>query len=63
LQYEKQEKIYLNAYENGAELYAGLMEYMVFYNEIHPHQSLDYQIPAIFYKKNCAIVWKFVKKL
>jgi putative transposase len=59
----KQEKIYLNAYENGAELYAGLMEYMVFYNEIRPHQSLDYQIPAIFYKKNCAIVWKFVKKL
>jgi hypothetical protein len=23
----------------------------------------DFKIPAIFYKKNCAIVWKFVKKL
>jgi len=48
----KQEKIYLNAYETGAELFAGLREYFTFYNEKRPHQSLNYQNPAIIYKNN-----------
>lgn len=51
----KQEKIYLNAYQTGAELYAGLKEYIRFYNEKRPHQSLDYQQPARFYKENLCV--------
>ena len=46
----KQEKIYLNAYENGRELYVGLKEYFDFYNFKRPHQSLDYKCPAGFYE-------------
>jgi putative transposase len=51
----KQEKIYLAAYETGSELYAGLHEYIRFYNEKRPHQSLDYQCPAKIYKENLRI--------
>lgn len=48
----KQEKIYLNAYETGTELYAGLKEYFAFYNNRRPHQSLDYKYPVnIFHEK------------
>jgi putative transposase len=46
----KQENIYLNAYENGQELYTGLNEYFNFYNNKRPHQSLDYHCPNEFYK-------------
>jgi putative transposase len=52
----KQEKIYPNAYENGAELYAGLKEYIVFYNEKRPHQSLDYQSPAKIYENFVQVI-------
>jgi putative transposase len=48
----KQEKIYLNAYETGKELYVGVRDYIVFYNSKRPHQSLDYQVPEKFYKKS-----------
>jgi putative transposase len=48
----KQEKIYLNAYRTGAELHTGLQEYIQFYNEKRPHQSLQYQCPETFYKNN-----------
>jgi putative transposase len=48
----KQEKIYLTAYQTGAELYAGLKEYIRFYNEKRPHQSLDYQCPEKYFKEN-----------
>lgn len=51
----KQEKIYLNAYENGTELYAGLKEYITFYNTKRPHQSLDYQYPEKIYEENLCI--------
>jgi len=51
----KQEKIYLTAYETGAELYAGLQEYVRFYNEKRPHQSLEYQCPAKIYKEQLRI--------
>jgi putative transposase len=49
----KQEKIYLNAFENGVELYGELKEYIAFYNEKCPHQSLDYQCSATIYEKSC----------
>jgi putative transposase len=52
----KQEKIYLNAYENGQELYAGLNEYFEFYNHKRPHQSLDYHCPNEFYKNIYSVV-------
>jgi putative transposase len=48
----KQEKIYLNAYETGGELYRGLKEYFEFYNFKRPHQSIDYKYPATIYKEN-----------
>jgi len=47
----KQEKIYLNAFENGVELYSGIKEYCMFYNTKRRHQSLDYQCPINIYKK------------
>jgi putative transposase len=46
----KQENIYLNAYENGNELYAGLKEYFNFYNTKRGHQSLDYKCPVELYQ-------------
>jgi len=46
----KQENIYLNAYENGNELYAGLKEYFDFYNTKRGHQSLDYKCPVELYE-------------
>jgi putative transposase len=48
----KQEKIYLNAYETGDELYKGLKAYFEFYNKKRPHQSLDYVCPINLYKEN-----------
>jgi putative transposase len=48
----KQEKIYLNAYETGSELYRGLKTYFEFYNKKRPHQSLDYLCPLSVYKEN-----------
>jgi putative transposase len=48
----KQENIYLNAYETGHELFAGLKAYFDFYNTKRGHQSLDYKCPVEIYKKN-----------
>lgn len=42
----KYEDIYLNAYENGIELYHGIKDYMEFYNNRRRHQSLNYQRPV-----------------
>jgi len=42
----KQENIYLNAYEDGQELYAGFagfITYFDFYNHKLQHQSLNYK--------------------
>ena len=47
----KYECIYLNAFENGAQLYNGLDEYFRFYNTERKHQSLDNQTPDSVYKK------------
>jgi len=41
----KYEYLYLNAPESGEELYHGIKDYFDFYNNIRPHQSLDYKTP------------------
>jgi putative transposase len=38
----KYENIYINAYSTGSELYKGLDEYFLFYNEKRLHQNLGY---------------------
>ena len=47
----KYECIYLNAFENGVQLYQGLEQYFKFYNCERKHQSLDYQTPEKLFKK------------
>jgi len=47
----KYECVYLHAFEDGVQLYAGLQEYFYFYNRERPHQSLDYQTPASLYRQ------------
>lgn len=47
----KYEAIYLNEYNNYQELYLGIKNYIIFYNERRPHQSLKYQTPKIIYTK------------
>lgn len=41
----KQEKLYIFEYETVNELQALISDYMKFYNNERPHQSLDYQTP------------------
>ena len=45
----KQENIYLNAYENGQEVYIGLQKYFEYYNKKRCHQSLHYKCPVELY--------------
>ena len=59
----KQEHIYLNAYENGQELYVGLKEYFDYYNNKRCHQSLDYKTPVESYKNLPEIVARLWKKI
>ena len=47
----KHEDIYLNAYEDGVELWHGIDNYIRIYNTKRLHQSLDYQTPDEVYKK------------
>ena len=47
----KYEAIYLNEYSKFTELYCGVKEYIDFYNDSRPHQSLGYLRPADVYKK------------
>jgi putative transposase len=42
----KYECVYLNAFEDGVQLYQGLEKYFQFYNHEREHQSLAYQTPA-----------------
>jgi len=42
----KYEDIYLKGYCSMPETYEGLSEYFNFYNNVRPHQSLDYKTPA-----------------
>jgi putative transposase len=52
----KQENIYLNAYENGQELYSGLAKYFDYYNNRRGHQSLDYKYPVELFNNSYRIV-------
>ena len=47
----KYENIYLNAYEDGVELWRGIDGYIRFYNTKRPHQSIDYETPEKVYKQ------------
>lgn len=47
----KYEAVYLNEYDNFTELYYGVKQYIEFYNERRPHQSLGYLRPVDIYKK------------
>lgn len=47
----KQEYIYINPADDVDELRKGLAEYIAFYNQKRPHQSLDVLLPAIKYGK------------
>jgi putative transposase len=46
----KYENIYLNIYENGVDLYAGLKKYFEFYNNERFHESLGYKVPRACYR-------------
>ena len=45
----KTEYIYINEYRNPRELRKGISTYVEQYNQIRPHQSLDYQTPHQVY--------------
>jgi putative transposase len=45
----KYEDIYLKAYENGIDLYNGLVAYLGYYNMQRRHSSIDYQFPSQVY--------------
>ncbi len=45
----KYEEVYLNDYTTVSEARQGIGNYMDFYNQERPHQSLDYKTPAEVY--------------
>lgn len=45
----KYEEVYLKDYESPREARRGIHDYLEFYNQKRPHQSLDYQTPASVY--------------
>jgi len=45
----KYEAIYLNEYNDYRSLYLGIKDYIEFYNEKRPHQSLKYRTPKTVY--------------
>ena len=42
----KYEDVYIKRYENGVTAHIGIRQYIVFYNEKRPHQSLKYETPS-----------------
>jgi putative transposase len=46
----KTEYIYINEYASPRELRAGIERYVQDYNNVRPHQSLDYATPAAVYQ-------------
>jgi len=50
----KYENIFLHSYENVKELHDGIKEYIDFYNNQRPHQSLDYRTPSEVYHEGVA---------
>jgi len=45
----KWEKLYLEEYETGHQLKKITREYIEYYNNVRPHESLDYKTPAEYY--------------
>lgn len=45
----KYEDIYLKAYETGSQLYVGIRDYFMYYNNKRRHSSLEYQFPCEIY--------------
>jgi putative transposase len=45
----KWEKLYLEEYESGHELKKITREYVAYYNNVRPHESLEYKTPAECY--------------
>ena len=45
----KQEEIYLKSYASGSEAHKSLLLYLRRYNELRPHQSLNYKTPQEVY--------------
>jgi putative transposase len=45
----KTEKIYINEFNSPRELRAGIKEYICEYNNLRPHQNLDYETPSEIY--------------
>ena len=60
----KQEKIYRIDLETVKEAKQAIEEYMVFYNTLRPHQSLDYRTPYEVYSfsKNQISHWNSIKE-
>lgn len=48
----KREKVYINSFDSIRELKEGIREYIDFYNNKRPHQSLNNYSPAEIYKRN-----------
>jgi len=46
----KYEEVYLHAYDDVGQAYAGIDRYMRFFNDDRPHQSLGNQTPTAFYE-------------
>ena len=47
----KYEDLYPKGYASVSELEAGLRAYFAFYNEVRPHQSLEYRTPAAMHEE------------
>ncbi len=45
----KYEDIYLNAYENGLDVYRGIKRYFIYYNEVRRHSSINHKRPKEVY--------------
>jgi putative transposase len=45
----KYEEVYLKSYDTVNEAKSGITEFVKFYNNIRPHQSLKYKTPAEIY--------------
>ncbi len=47
----KQELVKLHRFETVSEIWLAIVQYVQFYNEIRPHQSLKYLVPDYVYKE------------
>jgi len=49
----KYEEVYLKDYQSVPEAKQGINDYMTFYNQERPHQSLNYKTPAeVYFDRN-----------